>query len=262
MDARGIDLNDPGWVNRKFQELKREIEDLRSERRAASTTIGEGGSLRVDGGEIVFLDADGSVLLRIGEQQYGDRGFALNRDDGSPAITLSNALGVLAQQELRIRDRFGNEILAEEAFGSGFSTPYLPVPMQPMKSASGAITAGPYGLENTHATTTWTSVFRAQFTRQNQFVTFATRVAASDTTTAAELRVIDPSTGSHLGRFLAGPYTGPRAAGTTTYTTVTLPGIVMLGNYLDTIEVELQIRRTAGTGTLTVAVAHAGGSAL
>lgn len=249
----------PGWINAELKKLRREIEGLRTERRAAATTIGAGG-LTIDGGDVVMLDTDGSVMFRLGEQPLGDRGFLLARASGAAAITVANAFGGATQQELRLRDRFGNEMLSEDAFGTGFTRPWITFQMQPVKAASAAVVAGPYGLENTHATTTWTTLFRAVMPRQNQFVTLSTRVAASDTTTSCELRLVDPASGAHLGQFLAGPFAATRDAGSTGYTAVSLPKIMLHGQYLEEIGLELQVRRTAGAGTLTVAVERASGS--
>ena len=91
MDNRGIDT-DPGWQNRKLRDLERQIQELRSEKRAAATTIGT-GSLVIDGGDLVLLDTDGSVLLRVGEQAFGDRGVAIYRDSGLAAVEVTKAGG-------------------------------------------------------------------------------------------------------------------------------------------------------------------------
>jgi len=64
MDNRGIDT-DPGWMNRKFRDLERKIEDLRSERRSAAITIPSGGKLTVSSGGTVVVDLGGSLELNL-----------------------------------------------------------------------------------------------------------------------------------------------------------------------------------------------------
>lgn len=257
MDNRGI-ATDPGWINRKFRELERAIEALRSERRASATTIGSGGFV-VDGGDVVMLDDDGSVMFRLGMHANGDRGFTMARQDGSAAITVSRAFPGSTQQELRLYDRHGTELVTEEAVGSGLARPIFDIPTQPVLAASGAINAGPYGFEVPIASGTYTAVARAQFVRNNQFGTFILRIAASDITTAAEVRAINLADGLQMAQLFSAPYTATRATGTTDYVEVTLPSLLLPGAPWTSQAVALEVRRSAGAGTLRVAVTESRG---
>lgn len=266
MDARGIDTNDPGWINRKFQEIKRELEALRSERRAAATTVSEGSirlangaSLVVDGGDVIMLDEDGDELFRIGTMPHGDRGLRIRRTDGSAALTLARIFDFSSGQELVVLDRLGNPLMAEEALGSGPAYPVFHIPMQPVQPASAPLIAGPRGLEISTNATSWTDVFAARFLRHNQFGTFRVHVAASDATTTGEVRLVDASSGFHLGQFLAGGYVGSRPAGSTGFVDVLLPSIFLPGAPWAPISLAIQARRTAGSGTLRVAVGESRG---
>lgn len=259
MDARGIDTNDPGWVNRKFQELKREIEALRSERRTAATTINSGGRLVVDGGDVIMLDEDGDEIFRIGVMPHGDRGLRIRRTDGSAVLTLAKIFEFSSGQELVVLDRLGNPLMAEEALGSGPAYPVFHVPMQPVQPASAPLIAGPRGLEVSTSATSWTDVFVARFLRHNQFGTFRIHMAASDATTTGEVRIVDASDGFHLGQFLAGGFVGSRPAGSTGFVDVLLPSIFLPGAPWAQISLAIQARRTAGSGTLRVALGESRG---
>jgi hypothetical protein len=99
MDYRGLDT-DPGWINRKFQELQRSIEALRSEKRAGATTVNgdltvenggnvvvqDGGSMRVtDSGDINVMHPDGvTAAIRLGDQSFAAYGI-----DGSTLLELA-----------------------------------------------------------------------------------------------------------------------------------------------------------------------------
>lgn len=217
------------------------------------------GGVTVTSNDVAMRDDDGTEILRIGEQVNGDWGFTLSREDGSVAISVSQAFPGAAQQELRLFDRFGNEMLTEEAIGSGLAYPVFPLIFEPVLATAGTVNAGPYGFEVPTTSASFVTVFRTTLARNNQFGTVKLRIAASDTTTSGEARLINVATGDHLGQFLAGPYTGTRAVGSTGYTEVSLPSLVIPGNPWDPIEIAVQARRTAGAGTLRVAVSESRG---
>lgn len=104
MDNRGI-ASDPGWVNRKFHELERKIEALRSERRAASTTVSEGDFVVSGGGSIRIQDNGDLVVEDNGHlsAEYGDGVTAVyfggTISGGSPfgtGLLLQDAAGAAA----------------------------------------------------------------------------------------------------------------------------------------------------------------------
>ncbi|HEY0889379.1 MAG TPA: hypothetical protein VGE38_07200 [Nocardioides sp.] len=269
VDNRGIDT-DLGWVNRKLEQLQRQIEALRSERRAAATTITDGdlrvsggGSLIVDGGDFLLLDTDSSTVFRLGPQIHGDRGVSLLRIDGTEALAVRKRFAGSTDQSIGVYDRNGKQMLVEEELGDGFAAPAFPIPVQPRLATSGAVNAGPHGLEVSTTSGSFVTTHLAQFFRQNQYLRMRIAVAASDTTTAAEVQVINTATGLALRPFLAAEWLGVRAAGSTAYTILQAGSGVPLvapGAFGDLISLEVQVRRTAGSGTLTAAVPFASGS--
>lgn len=258
---RGGVENDPGWMPRKIRELEEQINALRSERRAAATTIGSGG-LIIDGGDLLALDVDGSVVFRLGPQLYDDRGVSIVRENGVSALELRKSFSNSTEQSLVLRDADGAVLIAEESLGAGLGQPFLPIPLQPVTAATTSLNTGPWGFEVTSsaATGTWVSTHQAWYARHNQFGLFRLRVAASDASTAGEVRVINVASGLAIGGFLAGAWTGVRALGATTYTEIVSPGLTLPGTVHTAISVAVQVRRTAGTGTLTVAVPESRGT--
>lgn len=256
MDARGID-NDPGWINRRFQELKREIESLRSERRAAATSVetgnirlANGGSLVVDGGDVVMLDADGSVLFSIGEQEHGDRGVTVYREDGTVAITAAKADPTLPQA-VRILDASGNSLLTEWPFGNGAQRPRMVHAIHPVVEPAGWTEWGPH-----------TATTSATFERAWAGATYKLNplwgprlyLWCSDATTAAEVKCVRKDTGATYNLFLGDTALQTVAAGTTTPTLWAPAGCVLQGGIDARIDYAIEARVTAGAGSVNIAV--------
>lgn len=268
MDARGID-NDPGWINRKFSELKREIESLRSERRAAATTIAEGGSLFVRGllriagaldltGTLSMKSEDDVEMVRIGDMEFG-RGFELKRDDGTQALGFRKAFSNSTTQSWVLTDRSGQVVVAENALSGGLSRPHLELPLQPFSATSGtAVTCGPHGWERTTSSTTWETLYVYDGKVQNPFLDFKFAAICSDGTTSGEVQVVDLDTGTPLAGFFEPAWLASIPLATTTYfvvdppsTRIIAPDITEVGAYM---RLGVQVRRTAGTGSITLAV--------
>lgn len=217
------------------------------------------GGVTITDNDVVMLGEDGTVMFRLGPQINGDFGFQISREDGTKAFTLSRLFAISTQQELRLFDRFGNGLVEEEALGAGMSKPMLPIVMRPIQAAAATLLAGPHGWEVPTSDAAWVTIFQSNYPRHNQYGTFRAMIAASDATTAAEMRLINAADGNHLGQFLAGPYTATRAAGGTAYVETVLPSIVLPGDPHADASLALQVRRTAGTGTLQVALTYSNG---
>lgn len=268
-DNRGMDM-DPGWVNRKFQEIDRKIEGVRSERRSRATTITDGdlvirggGKLVVDGGDFLLLDTDGSTVFRLGPQQHGDRGVTISRDTGEVALSVRKKFDTDTIQIIELVDRFGNVLLSEEAIGSGPARPLHDIPMRPVMATSGNLQCGPWGPEVTTGAGTFTTVHQAWFARSNQFASLRILMSASDLTTAAEVQVINADDSTVLAAFGEPDWLGERDLGDTDYVEIQTPGLFLPGVPWESISIALQVRVSAGAGTITTAIPEArGGFAL
>lgn len=208
------------------------------------------GRVVVDERDVVMYDDDGSVLFRLGAQSFGDRGVSIYRDDATLAFEVAKA-NPLAVQAWRLKDSGGNEIVSESGFGSGLGRPRLPCQPFPVS----APTYGTYGPEVSTTSATFATLFAMQDRRQNPLWAPAFQVKCSDITTSAEVRVIDAATSSALSEFGAGAWTGARPTGSTAYAElnpalVVTSSIAIGGRY----RFEIQARRTAGAGTVTVAL--------
>lgn len=212
--------------------------------------------------EVFMLDHDGSIIFRLGTQQFGDRGVAVFREDATAALTVRKELSN-GSQALTMFDGSGNVIFREGLFASGHEEPYLHVPFQPVAAAGGsALTCGPHGIERSTTSGTFVSLYRAQFRRENPFQSFEFAVNLSDTTTAAEIQVINETNGASLAGFLQTGWLGVVAAGTSGWRTVAPPyslGTSYQWAYGQTAKIAVQARRTAGAGTVTVSVRHSSG---
>jgi hypothetical protein len=256
MDARGIDA-DPGWVNRELQNLRRQIEALRSERRAAATTISDGdlrlsngASLVVDGGDVVLLDEDGSILFRLGPQEHGDRGFTLYREDGTVAVTAAKEDPTLPQA-LRILDASGNPLLTEWPFGNGAHRPRMPHPIHPAKAPAGWDEWGPH---TSTTSATFERLWSGGTYKLNPLWGPRLYVWCSDATTAGEVKCVRKDTGTTYNLFLGGTAALTVAAGTTSPTLWSPAGCVLQGGIDARIDYAIEARVTAGAGSVNVAV--------
>ena len=251
--ARGIRRTDTdsGWVNRKFREIDAAIRELRSAKRVITNITIPGG----DDGDIV----------EIGDQPQGDRGLTFRREDGTEALTLRKPLTPSDPQRWAWRDRNGASVVEEEALGAGLGKPYLELPFQPVAATSGsALTCGPYGFERTTTSGAFETLFAYDGKAQNLLIDFKFAALCSDGTTAGEIQVINLDTGNPRPGYVAAPWLGVIPAGTTSMTVVDpTPAQVLStvggagpGGYM---RLGVQVRRTAGAGSITLAVAQAMG---
>lgn len=251
----------------RFRKIERQLRDVlaavtrrpKFEVSAGDLTI-LGGNLVVDGGDFLLLDTDGSTVFRLGPQFFGDRGVTISREDGSQALSMSQPFSGFDGQIITIQDRFGSVLMQEAAFGTGHDAPYLPLPFHPVTAASTAANTGPHGLEVATTSGTFADLFRWRGIRSNPWLRFRMQVKCSDLTTAAEVQVVDVGTGTPLSPFLASPWLGSRATGSTAYVAVDpAVGLGAPGDPGDMVELAVQVRRSAGAGTVTVALDTATG---
>lgn len=220
-----------------------------------------GGDLVVDGGDFLLLDTDGSTVFRLGPQFFGDRGVAIFREDGSQSFYCTQPFDGYDGQIMGLLDRFGNDILQESPFGEGREAPYQAMPFQPVGTAGTAPTCGPFGWERAVTSTSFVDAFRWRGHQENPWARFRFNVRFSNTTTSCEVRVVDKDTGNGLQGFLVGSaWTGSVAMGSTADQSLDTPyGLAMPGGWMGAVDLAVQVRRTAGTGTINLAVVTAQG---
>ena len=156
-------------VEQRFRDIEakvRQVLTVLGQRPKFEVTSGDltlsGGSLVVDGGDVVMLDTDGSTLFKLGPQEFGDRGVSIYRENGTPALEVTKP-NVNAVQAWRMKDSSENVILAESGFGAGLGRPRLP--SHPFPTSTPAY--GAYGPEVSTSSTSWATLFAVHDRRQN-----------------------------------------------------------------------------------------------
>lgn len=243
-------------LEQRFRDLERKVRELASvtlrrpkfEVSQGDLTI-NGGDLVVDGGDFLLLDTDGSTVFRLGPQEFGDRGVSIYRENGTTALEVREQAEGFGQR-LRIMDDAGNVLFSEWELGGGLSRPRLTMQVHPNGTPA---SWGTYGPERTTTSATFEPLFVAHSRRQNVLLQPLVAVKCSDATTAAEVRLVETTTGAVLDDFFTpGDWVGAIPAGSTSFVE-NQPAVVWSGGMDAQITIEVQARRTAGAGTVTVA---------
>jgi len=230
---------------------------------AEGTTTTDGtwdltGDLNVSG-EFSTLDTDGSVLLKSGTQEYGDRGLTVNRDDGTPAIVVKRTFSAGdVRQSLRWLDPSGRTIGGDSIVAAtGFDAPHVPIPFTPSNVATTTFA-------QTTSSTTFMALFEADTRYQNPGLQLKVKAWCSDATTTADIQVWNVLASSYLDTFLGSPPPSvinvPLA--TTTPTVFESEMMLLPGFMSDPMQLEIHVKRTAGAGSVSVAVLRALGVGL
>lgn len=231
----------PEWINQRFNEMQRQIDELRGAVTLESAII-EDGDLVVDGGSIISRDYNGTTLFYLGNIQPNlsdgrpQRGQIWRRNDGSIVLALYDANpgdGSPAnyRQALNWYDRAGNIVIADDTDGGiGIARPYVPY-LVTSAADERSVNTGPY---------TETHVIAGP--RQHPKMTVGIAAFASDGTTAGEVRIMSGAT------VLAGPTTVPAGGSIAPAYVFTLPP----ATHMDLEYLAIQAHRTAGAGSIVV----------
>jgi len=228
-------------------ELRRKVDYLASAQnvvgRAAlaagrSLVLRDGGSLVIEGGELVLRAADGRALFTIGRMTNSlgqeQSGWVVRRDgDGSTALGMWDVDTTGGtQQALNWFDRNGGVVLADDTNGgAGLARPYVPY----------SVTSGNDNAETTSGS--FVEVLAVAGYRQQPRIGVAL-TAWADAGTAGEVRLV---TGS--GTVIAGPTSfGP--SGVAPFWVATLPDLAE--THMDWEILRIEARRNSGSGSVRV----------
>jgi len=248
----GIDAGTPpGLVDRIRVIVREELAKFARSGFLRNASISDGGLTirggflrllsKATGGVTLFYIGPSSAVMPNGEyQQY----LRIRRADGTTVLQLWDSNpgddGTL-NQALSWLDRSGNVVFADDTdSGQGIARPYLPIAFYPARNGDWVKTTS----------TTFDVMHRAQSPKQQPRLIVKVWVNPSTPGTAGELRVM--VNGTQLGAVVSFTNDGFVHE----YTFGPLP---VEGAHMSLLIVEIQARRTAGTGEIQVAPSQAEG---
>src|SRR5689334_4318025 len=174
----------------------------------------------------------------------GSYGWQFKKDDGTPVFGLQGSPG---NQYWAFWDDAGHPIFSDDTIsGFGLAHPYLPVPCYPHYNGTGP---NPY---MTTTSGTFTGAWITRLKVQQPYVQFVLLCkCTNDGVTTGEITLRDNNNGVTLD--------AATVLGVNFFSRVTLGPYQLAGNFniLDEAEFEVQIRRTAGTGTISALMLNA-----
>lgn len=234
-------------------QLMANIRDLERRIKSLETSAPQRSMSISDGGQMIVRGRDGKTLVLLGRIDNPARnapdgkpqmGFYLFRSTGEIALSVEDALPTVDgfQQYLALWDRSGNIIAGDDTTsGQGLARPWLPVPFYD------------YPAEPTQTTTStsFTTLQRAAaYPKQLPQITVGVVVETSAGTTG-EVRLFDTTHGAVVGSVLSIP--------ANTFAGYNIGPAPIGGNHMDGLDLDIQARRTGGTGTVGVRVVTAYG---
>jgi hypothetical protein len=225
-----------------------------------SITIPSGGVLEVDGGDVIMLDTapSGTILFRLGVQDFADRGITIRRNDNTVALVVKDVFGT-GSQSMLMYDRVGKITGGDSILGtSGIDAPQIPIPFIPVDYTSNATA-------QTTSSATFVALHEHRGPRQNPAMKPQFMVKCSNGTTAAEIQIYDVVNSAYLGGYLGSPavqkITVPVA--TTAFTPFQFGSSVILPGLMgDAMNLQIHARVTAGAGSVSVAPVQTFGSGI
>lgn len=226
------------------QQLLRRVSDLERANPLENATIGRGGITITKGGALTVKDTDGTVVGIIGAlPAVYDRvdgtpqpGVAFYREDGSLAALLGDLNATIPpyRQSFQVLDRHGHVIMADDTNGGqGVALPYL---------TFGTPTSNAIPTDLT-TSATFTTLQSAAGYWMSAKVTGQILVYSSDASTTGQVRVTDEN-GTQVGATIT--------VTANEFAWVNWGPVVIPGNFGDGKVLNVQARRTGGTGTIGI----------
>jgi hypothetical protein len=225
--------NQPENILSRIRDLEKQIKELRA-RTLAGAVISH-GALEVRD------PTDGHVIMRTGVWDYGGGpvpGFAIFRNDGSTAFwSFDTGAG---NGYLTIYDEQQNEVIRPDTVaGQGLATPYITDPATPWSR----VTTPP----ETTTSGTFVALWRLHRVKQHPRIRVQ-MVVKNGADTAGEIRL------TVAGNVVSLVLTPPAG----TYAYMSLYGTIPGAHWAD-VHVDVEARRTAGTGSVGVEVVNVQG---
>jgi hypothetical protein len=225
---------DPNDLIQQLKELTKRVENLESGNRIGATSI-DSGTFLVSSGQMVVGGTGTPEIVFFGLITYGGEpapGWIFRRGDGTAAYAL---LGTSPTEQFwALYDNQENIIFSDDGVtNQGIGRPFLPIFFTEHSNTLPVLTT---------TSGTFTAVQTGRYQKQHPNVQVDVLVRSSGGGTTGEVRLWN-ATRSEL---VAGPNTITDGL----YGLSTLGPAPVNGAHLDTMELEIQIRRTAGAGTI------------
>jgi hypothetical protein len=238
-----VPQDDAGALTRRVAALERLVQQMSTANSLAYATIDRGGVTITNGGSVTVKDTDGHIVAYIGalpssfnrSDGSAQPGVMFNREDGSVAAFLgdSNPLTPPYKQSFQIYDRTGQVVVADDTNGGkGLAAPWV----------GGGLIMGDTNTSRWPQTTngSFLSVSFGWYRIQNPRVQWDIQYVA-DAATAGEVRLMIN------GLQVDATQTVGTSFGLWTRYKIAIPGTWNIG---DIVGVDLQARRTSGTGII------------
>lgn len=243
-NTRGRYLSGEPTIAELVADLSKRVADLEAGNRIGYTSV-DLGSLNIQGGQFQV----GSILY-LGPVTMGSDtsdGWIFRRADGASVFVLGGASNM--DQFWALYDNEQNIIVSDDGqTNRGLARPYINIPfgLHYNFTFPAATTSGSFG-----------GMWIARFPKQHPRVQVDVLAKMSDGTTAGEIRLLNNTT----GQVIAGPtaiaagFLGVVQLGPVDLTLGSTMNLIHMG----TIELEVQMRRTAGAGNVSSVIYSAYG---
>lgn len=239
MSGIGADKDDQ-WLRRTLRDLQRQIDEVRRARSLENASISNGGLTVKGGGGIRLKAPDGTPIFVMHSNPDNPRPdgtpqpeVIIRRDDGTAALAMHDPLPNQDgyNQALRWFDPTGNEIVADDMTSrTGLALPWMPAPLYPAR-----YTDWP-GTDSGTFETLWQGFIPKINPKLRLYFTHTSDVAG----TTGEVRVT-----------VNGTQIGSTAAVGFVIASAQLDETTSAAIH-DVLDVQIQARRTAGTGLIRV----------
>lgn len=223
-----------------IQDLIRRVEKLESGARIGNTAI-DLGSLWVKNGSFKVGDP---AKIYFGPVLFGTDttpGWIFYRADETPVFALAGSSA--DDQFWLFRDNVGNIVISDDGqTNQGLARPYIPIAFSEHYNFA-------FNINTTSAT--FTGLWAAQYVKQHPRIRVKALVKTSDGTTGGEIRLFNITTGEDI--------TGAVNIPLGQFGIINLGPTQITGDHMSLIEVEVQVRRTAGAGNIGVKIYGATG---
>lgn len=223
----------------QIRELHRRIEDLEKGSGIGNTAI-DAGDLSIRSGSLTV----GTVpAIYMGPMVFGAdtaSGWLFRRNDGTVAFTIAGTAS--GNQNWELRDNAANVVVSDDDGDQGLARPYIHYHFVEHANTVPTITT---------TSATFVPLATGRYVKQHPYTTVEVLCRASDGSTSGQIQLYNTTTATVID--------GPENITVGMYAVITLGPAVVDGAHMSYQELEIQVKRTAGAGTIGIRVMNAYG---